>query len=380
MAMVEPWETQTGITVKYTGTRDINAVLTTGVASGILPDLAGLPGPGQMAEFAKERRAEAARRRPRHGQAYKAETAPALVALGRSTASSRRLHQGRRQGPDLVQPQGPRLRGGAADDVGRPQLAGRRANQGDAKATWCVGLESGAAPAGRAPTGSRTSSSARPAPTSTTSGCQGKLKWTSPEIKSAFEAFGKASSSDAYGGRRPSLDDDFGNGGDPLFKTPARLRSSTTRRASSPASADVQGAAKAGTDYDFFPFPDINPQFAGAVDRRRRPVRHVPRHAAGQVADEVPRHRRGPGHLGRRPAARCRPTRTVDELPGRHREEVGGRCSRTPRSSASTARTDADRDERRVPEGRSSTSSRTSRSSTRSWPTSTRSRRTPTRG
>ena len=52
-AMVAPWETQTGITVKYTGTRDLNPVLTTGVASGILPDLAGLPGPGQMKQYAE---------------------------------------------------------------------------------------------------------------------------------------------------------------------------------------------------------------------------------------------------------------------------------------------------------------------------------------
>ena len=53
LAMVKPWEDQTGNKVKYTGTRDINTVLTTGVASGVLPDLAGLPGPGQMAEYAK---------------------------------------------------------------------------------------------------------------------------------------------------------------------------------------------------------------------------------------------------------------------------------------------------------------------------------------
>ena len=53
LQMVAPFEEETGIKVEYTGTRDINAVLTTGVASGILPDLAGLPGPGQMAEFAQ---------------------------------------------------------------------------------------------------------------------------------------------------------------------------------------------------------------------------------------------------------------------------------------------------------------------------------------
>src|SRR4051812_26856619 len=56
LKMVEPWEKQTGAKVKYTGTRDINTVLTAGVASGVLPDLAGLPGPGQMSEYAKSGR------------------------------------------------------------------------------------------------------------------------------------------------------------------------------------------------------------------------------------------------------------------------------------------------------------------------------------
>src|SRR5690606_15012916 len=51
--MVAPVEERTGVEVQYTGTGDLNAVLTTGVASGILPDLAGLPGPGQMGEFAR---------------------------------------------------------------------------------------------------------------------------------------------------------------------------------------------------------------------------------------------------------------------------------------------------------------------------------------
>src|SRR6266511_1452963 len=53
LAMVKPWEDQIGNEAKSTGTRDLNAVLTTGVASGVLPDMAGLPGPGQLIEFAK---------------------------------------------------------------------------------------------------------------------------------------------------------------------------------------------------------------------------------------------------------------------------------------------------------------------------------------
>ena len=104
-----PWSSRgrpkTGNKVKYTGTRDLNAVLTTGVASGVLPDLAGLPGPARWPS--SPRRGSL---KPLDGSldlaTYKAETAPALVALG--TVDGKvvgRVHQGGRQGPDLVQPQ-----------------------------------------------------------------------------------------------------------------------------------------------------------------------------------------------------------------------------------------------------------------------------------
>src|ERR1700737_3613858 len=53
LAMVKPFEDSTGIKIQYEGTRDLNAVLTTRVTAGNPPDLAGLPGPGQMISFAK---------------------------------------------------------------------------------------------------------------------------------------------------------------------------------------------------------------------------------------------------------------------------------------------------------------------------------------
>ncbi len=48
MAVVAPFEEQTGIVVDYTRTRDLNGLLWEGVAKGRPPDVAGLPGPGQM--------------------------------------------------------------------------------------------------------------------------------------------------------------------------------------------------------------------------------------------------------------------------------------------------------------------------------------------
>src|SRR3989440_12964721 len=51
MAMVAPWESRTGIKISYAGTSDINAHLTTRVKAANPPDLAGLPGPVQMAQY-----------------------------------------------------------------------------------------------------------------------------------------------------------------------------------------------------------------------------------------------------------------------------------------------------------------------------------------
>src|ERR1700730_16110327 len=53
LASGKPWQDRTGNKVSYEGTSDINALLTTRVKAGNPPDLAGLPGPGQMAQFAK---------------------------------------------------------------------------------------------------------------------------------------------------------------------------------------------------------------------------------------------------------------------------------------------------------------------------------------
>jgi alpha-glucoside transport system substrate-binding protein len=52
--MIKPFEEQTGFKVEYEGTRDLDAVLTTRVEAGNPPDIAGLPGPGKMAEFARD--------------------------------------------------------------------------------------------------------------------------------------------------------------------------------------------------------------------------------------------------------------------------------------------------------------------------------------
>ena len=175
------------------------------------------------------------------------------------------LHQGRDQGPDLVRPE--RLHGRRADELGRPpgQGQGRRCRGSAATPRpWCVGLESGAA-GGWPGTDWIEDIVLRQAAarTSTTQWVAGKQKWTSPEIKSAFEAFGKRHRQHVRR-RQDANATNFDASGDNALQDPARLH------LPSPGSfitdAFKKRVAPRTADYDFFPFPTINPAYAGAVE------------------------------------------------------------------------------------------------------------------
>lgn len=258
--MVKPWETQTGNTVKYTGTRDINAILTTGVASGVLPDLAGLPGPGQMAEWKTSLK-------PLDGvldtATYKSETAKALVDLGTIDGAvygvfiktavkgliwySPKLHDYAAAPPktwDELVTQG-------------------TANKGNANAIWCMGLESGAASGWPGTDWIEDFVLRQAGPARYDEWWQGKLLWSSPEIKKAFQTFGEVVKA-TDGGSNTILTSAFQTGGDGLFKSPPGCE--FHHQASFITGLGGFKTAAAGTDYNFFPFPDIDPQYAGAVE------------------------------------------------------------------------------------------------------------------
>ena len=141
-AMVKPWEDQTGAKVKYTGTRDLNTVLTTGVASGVLPDLAGLPGPGQMTEWADSLIDLGG---VLDTATYTSETAAPLVQLG--TVNGKLVGvfiKTAVKGLIWYSPKTIDIASGSTktwDDL----KALATANKTKADAEWCMGVESGAA-------------------------------------------------------------------------------------------------------------------------------------------------------------------------------------------------------------------------------------------
>jgi alpha-glucoside transport system substrate-binding protein len=259
-SMVAPWEASTGAKVAYTGTRDINTVLTTGVASGVLPDLAGLPGPGQMAQWVDSLVDLGG---VLDVPTYTSETAPALVTLGQVNGKQVGVFiKSALKGPIWFSPKVLTDLATTPPATWDALQAYITANASKAKSPWCLGVESGAASGWPGTDWIEDIVLRQAGPDVYQQWYQGKVKWTDPAIKTAWSTFGDVVKS-SFGGSATINATNFANAGDPLFKTPPGCM--FLHQGSFITGLGAFKAAKAGTDYDFFQFPDINPQYTGAT-------------------------------------------------------------------------------------------------------------------
>jgi alpha-glucoside transport system substrate-binding protein len=260
-AMVAPFEERTGIRVEYTGTRDINAVLTTGVASGILPDVAGLPGPGQMRQFA-ERGALVPLDDVLDMDTYVAETSPGFVELGTVDgqvygvfikAAVKGLIWYNTNAYDGTVPatwdELESIADGLATDDTRP---------------WCVGLESGPASGWPGTDWIEDFVLRQSGPDVYDAWTFGEHPWNSPEIRAAFEAYGEVVSADrTHGGPAYVLNTGFGAAANPMFDDPPGCL--FHHQASFMSDFFVNEAGAGADDFNFFLMPDIDPAYSGAM-------------------------------------------------------------------------------------------------------------------
>jgi alpha-glucoside transport system substrate-binding protein len=259
LAMVRPFEQDSGITVDYEGTRNLNGLLWEGVAKGKPPDVAGLPGPGQMAEFA------------RHGSlknlatvvdvsAYKADTVPTFIDLGTVDgklvgvfikATLKGLIWYNPNVYTLDPPQN------WIELIRQANIARR----GDAK-TWCMSLGSDATTGWPGTDWIEDIVLRQSGPDVYDDWVSGRLPWTSPEIKKAWELFGTVVK-DAYGGPAGFIGTDFEDGGNGLFHSPPECL--FHHQATFMTSFFESRAAARKGEYDFFPFPVVDGRFANSV-------------------------------------------------------------------------------------------------------------------
>jgi alpha-glucoside transport system substrate-binding protein len=258
LAMVRPFEQQTGVSVQYTGTRDLNGLLWQGVAQGTPPDVAGLPGPGQMAEFA-------------HFGAlkdltnvidvnrYKAETVPTFIDLG--TVDGKLVGvfiKATLKGLIWYNPKDYTLAPPTTwDELERDATLAKRESS-----TWCVALGSDATSGWPGTDWIEDFVLRQSGPDVYDDWVAGKLPWTSPEIKSAFEMFGDVVA-DAAGGPSNVIATNFQDGGNGLFTDPPRCL--FHHQATFMTEFFKSQAGARDGEYDFFPFPALDPAYANDV-------------------------------------------------------------------------------------------------------------------
>jgi len=262
MAMIEPFEEQTGITVEYEGTRDLNAVLTTRIEGGNPPDLAGLPGPGQLLELARAGELvalndvldmDAMREQYDEGFLQLATVDDNLYGIFIKSAVKSLVWYN----PKAFEAAGYQIPG-TWDEL----MALSDHIIEDGTTPWCVGLESGAA-SGWPGTDWIEDIMLRTASTETyDQWVNHEIPWTDPAIKNAWETWGQivADPEMVFGGAQGVLSTNFGESPFPMFTDPPNCY---LHRQASFITSFIQEQFPdlvSGEDFNFFQFPPIDPE------------------------------------------------------------------------------------------------------------------------
>ena len=139
--------------------------------------------------------------------------------------------------------------------------------KGSGTTPWCIGLESGAASGWPGSDWVKEIVLSQSGPTVYDAWWKGKQKWSSPEIKLAWQTWGQilgANDANVYGGAKSMAATNFADAGTPLFQTPPKCYMHNQASFITSFFQSANPSVVAGTDYNFFPLPDINSQYTGA--------------------------------------------------------------------------------------------------------------------
>lgn len=256
---VFPFTDKTGIGMAFEGTRDLAAVLTTRVEAGNPPDLVILPNPGQMYELAKggklvdiSKFMNMEELKQNYAQAWLdlASYNDTLYGIFYKVANKSLIWYN------------PSAFSAAGYEVpttwdGLIKLSDKIVSDGKIP-PWTIGFESGPASGWPATDWIEDIMLRTAGPDIYDKWVNHEIPWTDPAIKNAWEIFGQIVRNEAYqyGGSTGTLSTNFGDAPAPLFTSPPGAY--MHRQASFITSFFPEGLA-AGNDYDFFPFPSIDP-------------------------------------------------------------------------------------------------------------------------
>jgi alpha-glucoside transport system substrate-binding protein len=259
-SMLAPFEEDTGIDVQIESNRDANAILQTRIDGGNPPDVAGLPGPGPMVEFA----------RAGHLKAMPQEVIDILNNEYADTWAAAGTVDDEVVGVFVkvsvkgliwYNPAAFSDAGYAVPESWDDMTALVDEIAADGTTPWGIGLESGAATGWPATDWIEDFVVRQSGPDVYDQWVSGELAWSSPEIRRAWEAFGEWATDPEYvnGGPNAVLSTAFGNGGDCLFADPPEcFLHHQASFMSGFFETNFPDDAVAGETYDYWMMPPID--------------------------------------------------------------------------------------------------------------------------
>ena len=270
-AMCKSFTDKTGIKVDFEATRDLDAVITTRVEAGNPPDISVLTGPGKMIELANKGKLvdlskviDMGEFGKNYAQGWKdlGSVNGKLYGLFNKAAVKGLVWYNPKalKAAGLDEPKN----GWTWDDM----LAASNKIIATGKAPWAVGIESGAASGWVGTDWIENIFLRMNGPQKYKDWYDGKLAWTSPEVKKAWQAFGQivADPKMAFGGGQYVNATNFGNAAAPLFADPAQAYFHQQ-------ASFIQGfisaqfpSLKPVEDFNFVSFPAIDSKYSKAME------------------------------------------------------------------------------------------------------------------
>ncbi|HEY7349495.1 MAG TPA: ABC transporter substrate-binding protein [Ktedonobacterales bacterium] len=267
-AVVKPFTDQSGITVKLESTRDLNATLTTRIQGRNPPDIAILPNPGKMQQLAAQGHLISLDNFLDMGQ-IQSQYSQGWIDLGSYNNKLYALfYKAANKGTVWYSPKQFQANNYQIPKTWDEMIALSDSIATSGKFPWAMGVSSGSASGWPATDWIAEIYLNTSGPDLYDQWVAHKISWTDDSIKNAWKMFGQIAGGKHYinGAPQSILATGFQEASYKPFDTPPTAYMYYLGDFTETFIKDqFKDKVVAGTDFDFFPFPTINQQFANSL-------------------------------------------------------------------------------------------------------------------
>jgi len=266
-AVVEPFTSQTGISVNIESTRDLDAVLTTRIRGDNPPDIACLPNPAKMQQLASQNKLVPLDSFLDMDTIHR-DYADTWITLGSYSGHLYALfYKAANKGTIWYDPARFQATGYQIPSTWQDLITLSDKIAASGKYPWSMGVQSGAASGWAASDWIAQIYLNQSGPQMYDKWVAHQIPWTDASVKSAFQLFGQIVGGKHYINGAPGsiLATGFQEASYGPYKTPPESYLYYLGDFTEGFITSQFTGLKPGTDFNFFPFPSINPQYQGAV-------------------------------------------------------------------------------------------------------------------